>query len=308
MKLKQVLFGLLALPACTLDAGTSTRLQSIVGGQIAMPSEFPTVVGLEETPGNWFCTGTLIHERWVLTAAHCVEGSPTGLNVRFDDADINDTTGGIVVPVANVYAHPSFDYNAWDNDIALLRLAQPVTDRAATPIFRDVVAVQTPVTDVGYGDADNMQGGGGILRKLDKVTADCAGANDPAISGDNLVCMDASDGTGSCFGDSGGPTFAKVDNALVVAGVTSGGSGEMCGAGWDLYTSVHAELEFIDTTMNAPPPPDPEPEPDPDPDPMPDPDPADDKDDGGGCNTGGGSSALLALAFAGLIVRRRRRA
>lgn len=54
MKLKQVLFGLLALPACTLDAGTSTRSQPIVGGQIAMPSEYPTVVGLEETPGNWF--------------------------------------------------------------------------------------------------------------------------------------------------------------------------------------------------------------------------------------------------------------
>jgi uncharacterized protein (TIGR03382 family) len=311
MKLKQVLFGVLALPACTLDAGTSSRSQSIVGGQIAMPSEFPTVVGLEETPGNWFCTGTLIDQKWVLTAAHCVDGT-SAINVRLDDADINDAAGGTVVAVAKAHAHSGFDWEAWDNDIALLELATPVTDRAPTPILREVLALATPVTDVGYGVADNMDGGGGILRKVNKVTADCAGAGDAGVSNDNLVCMDASDGAGSCFGDSGGPTFAMINNALVVAGVTSGGTGELCGAGWDLYTSVHAELEFVDSVMNAVPPPDPQPDPDPDPNPDPDPDPdpdgTTDKDDAGGCNAGGSSSAFLALAFAGLIVRRRRRA
>jgi uncharacterized protein (TIGR03382 family) len=310
MTIKHVLaFGLLAVPACAVDVGHGTSSQSIVGGQVVMPSEFPTVVALEDSPSNWFCTGTLITDSWVLTAAHCVDGAMAMPSVRFDDADVNDTTGGIVAAVAEVHEHPGFDWNLWDNDVALLKLAQPVTDRTPTPLLREAVAFGTNVIDVGYGVADNNDGGGGILRKLAKVTADCAGAGDPGVSSDNLVCMDASDGAGSCFGDSGGPTFATVDNKLVVAGVTSGGTGELCGAGWDLYTSVHAELEFIDSVLNAvPTPPDPDPQPDPDPDPNPDPDPPGGMhhDDGGGCNAGGGSGAFVAFALAGLLARRRR--
>lgn len=297
---------LVLLAACTGSAELGTASQSIIGGQTANPADYPTVVALEEQPGNWFCTGTLIDSKWVLTAAHCVaEGPATGLHVRFDDADVNDATGGKVVAVAKVHSNPMFDWEAWDNDIALLELAEPVTDRTPTPIHRDAIAAGTAVLDVGYGVEDNNDGGGGLLRQVSKVTADCAGANDPGVSGDNLVCMDASDGRGSCFGDSGGPTFAEINGARVVVGVTSGGTGDLCGAGWDLYTSVHAELAFIDSVMNAAPTP-------PEPDPMPsDPTPpagTDDKDDdGGGCSSTGNGAGWLGIGLAMFFVRRRRR-
>lgn len=148
-----------------------------------------------------------------------------------------------------------------------------------------------------------MDGGGGLLREVAKVTADCAGANDPTVSGDHLLCMDASDGRGSCFGDSGGPTFAVMNGVRVVAGVTSGGTGDECGAGWDLYTSVFAELPFVDSVLNAPPP-QPEPEPLP---PTAEPVDTDMADDGGGCSTGDTSGGGLVAAALALLVRRRRR-
>ena len=302
----------LLIPACTTSPdGARTVEQGIIGGESAVPADYPSVVALEEQPGNWFCTGTLIAKNWVLTAAHCVaDGPTTGLHVRFDDADVNDTTGGKVVAISEVHAHPMFDWEAWDNDIALVKLAEDVTDRTPTPVLRDVVMPGTAVMDVGYGVADNNDMGGGLLRRVRKTTADCAGANDPGVSGANLVCMDASDGRGSCFGDSGGPTFATVNGALVVAGVTSGGTGEACGAGWDLYTSITAELAFIDTTMSAPSNPDPT-NPDPaNPDPT-NPDPTgteEPKDDSGGCSTGGSRGGLFAIGLAlAAIVRRRRR-
>ena len=245
--------GVLALPAC-LAAGAEDlgrADQSIIGGRTANPGDYPSVVALEKaTPGSWFCTGTLITSQWVLTAAHCVDGvSVATMRIRFDDPDANDAAGGKVVAVSEVHSHPDFDWEAWDNDIALVKLTEPVTDRAPTPIHRELVPPMTEVADVGYGVADNMDGGGGLLREVMKVTADCAGANDPSVSGDHLLCMDASDGRGSCFGDSGGPTFATIDGVRVVAGVTSGGTGDECGAGWDLYTSVFAELAFVDSVL-----------------------------------------------------------
>ncbi|CAN5883946.1 hypothetical protein BH11MYX3_BH11MYX3_10100 [soil metagenome] len=314
MKRLSVGLGALLFPACVAAPPDTGRAdQSIIGGTTTTTTQFPTVVGLENTPGNWFCTGTLIDKDWILTAAHCMDGETAAtVKVRFDDNNINDTTGGIVVAVAEIHSDPTFNFDDWDNDIALLKLATSVTDREPTPVDRDAIAFATAVTEVGYGDADNNGGGAGILRKLVMPTVDCAMASDAAISNANLLCFNASDGNSSCYGDSGGPAFATVNGKLQVAGITSGGTGNQCTEGWDLYTSVHGEIAFVDQIMNGITPPNPDPDPDPtNPDPT-NPDPTNpDGDgshkDGGGCNTGGANGGMLLVGVAALILRRRRR-
>jgi len=304
----------LALPACASGLDIGTTEQGIVGGELAMSSEFPTVIALENGPGEWFCTGTVIAKDWVLTAAHCVEGeTAAGLKVRLDASDVNTKAGAKEIQVKEIHEHPGYDGIAWDNDIALLALASPVTDREPTPIHRPVAPPGTSMTQVGYGDADDNGGGAGVLRKLTTASIDCKETADATIDGKNVVCFDQRDGNGTCYGDSGGPSFVTVAGfsgtaKLEVAAITSGGTVDSCLDGFDIQTSVAGELEFIDMTMGAVPPnPDPDPEPDPDPNPNPDPSSPDDKDtdDGGGCNAGGGSG--FGLVLLGLALLRRRR-
>ena len=298
------LLPVLLLAACT-EPSTSATTSPIIGGTLVTANEFPTVVALEQSAGNWFCTGTLIDKNWVLSAAHCVQGAPAGaVKIRIDDLDVNDTTGGMQVQVSEIHAHPGFG-DEWGMDLALLKLATPI-DRPVTPIHRTKIAFDTAVKQVGYGVTDDNGNGGGILRKLSEHNADCAMTGDATISNDKVLCFDPADG-GGCYGDSGGPTFVDVGGGqLEVVGVTSGGTGQGCTDSWGIWTLVPAELAFIDGVMNATPPmpdPMPEPEPEPMPEPMPEPKP----DDDGGCATSGGQGAGLGLMLLAVLGRRRRR-
>jgi secreted trypsin-like serine protease len=294
--------------------------QAIVGGQNANAADFPTVVALMNNNG-WFCTGVFVDKDWVLTSNFCFQGTGTqNLRVRFDDANVNDG-GGITVNVAELHQHPSFNANSsiWAHDVALLKLATSVTDRLPTPIERTAMATATSVTLAGFGVNNNNGNGGGVLRSLATASIDCAQANDAGITNTYDLCFDASDGNGGCFGDGGAPIFIGAAGNRRVTGIGSGGTTQSCTSGFDIYTSLFAELQFIDTfvphTDPTPPPPPPPPPGGGSGDPPAD-DPRGSHEGGGGprfhtgsgCNASGTGNAswLLGLGLVGFALRRKR--
>ena len=56
-----------------LNCPTARRGRRVVGGAAADAGEFPWMVALIIGSKN-LCGGSIIADRWVLTAAHCVEG------------------------------------------------------------------------------------------------------------------------------------------------------------------------------------------------------------------------------------------
>ena len=240
----------LLLVACTAQEQTGSSASSIIGGLPGVQGDFPTTVAI--TNGG-LCTGTLIAPDLVLTAAHCILPELVGASSQEQvtsetqvvlDSEYLYAAGGTRMRAAETIPHPDFSINGLgDNDIALIRLQSPVTDRVPTPINRvkSDAKIGMSVTQVGYGLSQvGGQEAGRLYVLEDKKATSCGtfGASDT-----NLLCFSQVDGRGKCQGDSGGPSYATINGVERVVGVTSFGDRDCRQFGAD--TRVDAELDFL---------------------------------------------------------------
>ncbi|XP_062699407.1 trypsin 5G1-like [Aedes albopictus] len=96
----------------------------IVGGFEVAVEDIPFQVSLSHDDFEHFCGGSLLSERWVLTAGHCASPWQGKLQVRCGSS--RHASGGQVVTVKKVHRHPKYDAIAIDYDYSLLELEEAV--------------------------------------------------------------------------------------------------------------------------------------------------------------------------------------
>lgn len=224
----------------------------MVGGNDSEEGAHPYQVSLQSVHEEHFCGGAILDEYWVVTAAHCV----TGWNPAFIRVIVGTNqykSPGAVHNVESVKIHCSFDRPLYHNDIALLKMKEPIQFNAKTQkIEYDPTPLQKGdyVTLTGWGSAtlygnyaDNLQS-----MSLKFVPhEECLGLwkNEPGVDIGH-ICTFTQAGEGTCHGDSGGPLVR--DGKLV--GIVNWG--EPCAAGVpDMQASISYYHDFIRTTIQG---------------------------------------------------------
>ncbi|KAH8243643.1 hypothetical protein KR032_009049, partial [Drosophila birchii] len=240
----------------------------IVGGHPAQPREFPHMARLgrrQDLGIDWFCGGVLITERFVLTAAHCLESEKGDVNVvRLGELDF-DTYLDDAAPqdynVSGYTIHPNYEDPEFYHDIGMIKLNESVIfdfyKHPACLPFQDDRSKNSFIA-VGWGSTDLA---GKPSAKLLKVKLDLYGEKvctrlltrqleefPRGFDERNQLCVGSEMARDTCNGDSGGPLLIyhrEYPCMYHVIGITS--AGLTCGTPGipGIYTRVYPYLDWI---------------------------------------------------------------
>ncbi|XP_055544670.1 serine protease snake-like [Wyeomyia smithii] len=257
-----------------LDKCGHKAVELIVDGEAAKSREFPhmALIGYGTAPAiHYLCGGSLVSDRFVLTAGHCVNTIEYGpaSTVRLGELAL-DSSNDEAFPedfnIAELIPHPEYKQTSQYNDIALVKLERKVI---FSPYIRPIClptksdlnnkrAIATGWGTIGYGEATSP-----VMLKvvLEMFNYDECAKNFEAnrrlqdgLKRDSQICAGSRNSSkDTCQGDSGGPLQIYNDQNVyctyTIIGITS--FGKYCGLAGSpaVYTRVYQYISWIENLI-----------------------------------------------------------
>uniref|UniRef100_A0AC34PW90 Peptidase S1 domain-containing protein n=1 Tax=Panagrolaimus sp. JU765 TaxID=591449 RepID=A0AC34PW90_9BILA len=202
--------------------GTDDSSLKIINGRESVNGDWPWLVNVET-----HCTGSIIGEKWILTAFHC--GTTKGGLIFYGDVDVNKANKATVAknfpfcPDCHISGAQSYQ----NIDIMLLELQEPLTfDESIKPICL--------TNEINSGPSDwEVVAGWGLnaaitqdheVAREDKIPIEmpdyCSKDDLKNLTGTEEICA-GTDDLGITPGDSGGPLMALKNGKWYQHGIAS---------------------------------------------------------------------------------------
>lgn len=253
MKFKYLIFSALFLfsesafsqtknvPAGSQGYSWGYNTSNILGGNTIPISAAPYQVSME-IGGSHACGGSIIADRWILTAAHCVVlgGATTSNTVIHAGSNDQTSSAGQNISVDAIYTHPSYNSSTQENDIALLHLSSPLVFNNNVMPIEYANSCNTKPADYNAGNPVYLSGWG-ITCNTCGVATFLQGLSIPFVSNATAMAINVaynsaytanissnmiafySSGTGAGPGDSGGPAVINKNGNKINLGASSWG-------------------------------------------------------------------------------------
>jgi trypsin len=260
------------LVVCAFCAGppaAGAANTAVIGGSPAPISTFPFMARItaHDALYEYTCSGTVVAPNMILTAAHCLLNGSETAYLNPTTFQVLTGTGSLLVPgtvsgVERLVVDPGYQTSGslqgW-HDAGLIQLSTPVT---APPVRLATAQIWEPGTlayAVGWGLDESgelpaeMLVGETIVQSTSFCQSEWGWVFHPVAQ---LCAVDyPTFATGTCHGDSGGPTLMLSNNELVEIGITSSGP-EGCRTDVPrIDTRVDVEAAWVAREIAAHPPP-----------------------------------------------------
>ncbi|XP_050667416.1 serine protease gd-like [Leptidea sinapis] len=223
---------------------SSENVPLIYQGNSYQRGEWPWLVAIYKRRTNslsYICSGTLVSNQHVITAAHCMHGKATITSKRdivvkvgvFNLEDWGDDDITVTRKLSFATVHESYNASNLANDILVMTLdrtvrfnenIKPACLWTGNPDLNQIVGKTGVVT--GWGATETGPGGGGeprMVRMPVVSTKECRSSKPEfhKLTSHNTLCAGNRTGAGPCLGDSGGGLYIKDGGRWKLRGVVS---------------------------------------------------------------------------------------